>query len=91
MNILFWGLTVGALGKVLVAIGILKVHQIMALEQRINDRVIHSFDFEKGLTILGVIFIFVGYLMELYFYNLTPMLTCHGDECMQAAALILSQ
>lgn len=91
MNILFWGLTIGALGKVLVAIGILKVHHIMALEQRINEKVIHSFAFEKALTILGVIFIFVGYLMELYFYNLTPMLTCTGKECMQAAALILSQ
>jgi hypothetical protein len=91
MNILFWGLTVGVIGKILVAVGIIKVHHIMALERRIDAKVIRSFAFEKTLTYLGILFIIVGYLMELYFYGLTPMLTCYGDECLQAAATLLSQ
>lgn len=91
MNLLFWGLTIGAIGKILVAIGILKVHHIMALERRIDAKVIRSFAFEKTLTYLGIICIIAGYVMELYFYGLTPMLTCHGEDCIQAAGAVLSQ
>jgi pilus assembly protein TadC len=91
MNILFWGLTVGVFGKVLVALAILKVHHIMAEERKIDNRVIRSFAFEKTITILGVVAIIIGYMMELYFYGLTPLLTCHGTECTQAASAILSQ
>ena len=91
MNILFWGLTVGVLGKVLVALAILRVHHIMAEEGKIDNRVIKSFAFEKTLTILGVVAIIVGYLMELYFYGLTPLLTCQGSDCSMAASVILSQ
>ena len=91
MNILFWGLTFGTIGKILVAVAILKVHHVMAEEHKIDARVIRSFAFEKAITFTGVVFILVGYLCEIYFYDLTPMLTCHGDDCMQAASLILSQ
>lgn len=92
MSILFWGLTVGTIGKILVAIGILRVHTIMAEEQKIDARVIRSFAVEKSVTALGLILILAGYLLEVYFYGLTPLLSCHGDECTQAAAaLILSQ
>lgn len=92
MSILFWGLTVGTIGKIMVAIGILRVHNIMAQEQKIDDRVIRSFSVEKTVTALGVVFILLGYILEVYFYGLTPLLSCHGEECAQAAAtLILSQ
>lgn len=91
MNLLFWGLTVGVVGKILVAVGILKVHHIMAMEGRIDAKVIRSFDFEKALTYLGILFIITGYLMELYFYGLTPMLTCHGADCILPASATLSQ
>lgn len=91
MNLLFWGLTVGVVGKVMVAVAILKVHHIMAMERRIDAKVIRSFDFEKSLTYLGILFIVTGYLMELYFYGLTPMLTCHGADCILPASTILSQ
>ncbi|OGG66723.1 hypothetical protein A3I99_04855 [Candidatus Kaiserbacteria bacterium RIFCSPLOWO2_02_FULL_45_11b] len=91
MNLLFWGLTVGVIGKILVAIGIIKVHHIMALERSIDAKVIRSFAFEKTLTYLGIIFIVVGYLMELYFYGAITMLTCHGTDCIQTASAVLSQ
>jgi len=79
------------MGKILVAVGILKVHHIMAMERRIDAKVIRSFAFEKTLTYLGILFIVTGYLMELYFYGLTPLLTCYGTDCMQAANALLSQ
>lgn len=91
MNILFWGLTVSVIGKILVAVGILRVHYVMALEQRIDEKVIRSFAFEKTLTYIGIFLIVAGYVMEIYFYGLTPLLTCTALECTDAAAVILSQ
>jgi hypothetical protein len=92
MNLLFWGITTGVIGEILVAIAILRVHHIMAEERRIDARVIRSFSLEKLITLLGVSAIVIGYFMEVYFYGLTPLLTCHAADC--AAALgsaVLSQ
>lgn len=72
MTILFWALTLGVFGKVLVAIGILKVHYVMAMEKSIDEIVIRSFVLEKILTVLGIGFIVAGYGLELYFYQLWP-------------------
>jgi hypothetical protein len=70
MSILFWGLTIGVIGKILVAIGILKVHYVMAMEKSIDEIVIRTFVLEKILTIIGVLLIIFGYLLELYFYEM---------------------
>jgi pilus assembly protein TadC len=91
MSILFWGLTIGTIGKVFVALCILRVHQIMAEEQKIDARVIRSFKTEKAFTAIGVVLIVIGYVLEIYFYGLTPLLSCYGTECSQAAAALLSQ
>lgn len=92
MNLLFWGLTVSMVGKVLLAVGVLKAHAQIVHEHRIDDKVLETFRFEKWITILGLIFILLGYSMEIYFYEVdTPLFSCSGDECMEAAALLLSQ
>ncbi len=91
MNLLFWGLTVSVLGKILVAVGILRVHYVMAMEQRIDEKVIRSFAFEKTLTYIGILLVILGYFLEVYFYGLTPLLTCSAEECADMAAVILSQ
>ena len=91
MNLLFWGMTISVVGKILVAVGILRVHTVMALEQRIDDKVIRSFAFEKTLTYIGILLILTVYFLEIYFYGLTPLLTCSALECTDAAAIILSQ
>jgi hypothetical protein len=81
---LFWGLTLGVIGKVLIAVGILRVHYVMALEHRIDEKVISSFALEKTFTIIGIFLLFLGYFLEMYFYGLTPMLTCEVGECAAA-------
>lgn len=81
MSLLFWGLTLGVFGKLLLAIGILKVHLVMEKERRIGDKVIHSFHLEKVLTVVGVLCIVIGYFMEIYFYNGANLLSCHGSDC----------
>ena len=91
MNILFWGLTISMVGKVLVAGGVIVAHSSIAKERRIDDRVLGYFKIERELTIIGLILIMLGYFMEVYFYGLTPLLTCTLEECGHAAAVILSQ
>jgi hypothetical protein len=91
MNILFWGLTIGMIGKVMLAIGVLIAHSELAHERRIDSRVLRSFRLEHTLTVTGLVLIVVGYLMEIYFYNFLHMIDCFGPDCAMSAALLLSQ
>ena len=85
MNLLFWGLTISVIGKMLLAAGVIIAHTELAHERRIDTEVLKSFRLEMWLTVLGVVLIVLGYAMEIYFYGVTPLLTCTGAEC--AAAL----
>jgi hypothetical protein len=94
MNLLFWGLTISMLGKVLLAIGVLKAHSQIAHEHRIDAKVLRTFRTEMWITIAGLIFILAGYGMEVVFYGFeTPFFTCslHNNCEEEAAALILSR
>lgn len=81
MNLLFWGLTLSVIGKGMLALGIIWVHITMANERRIDAEVIKAFRKETVITIIGFALIVIGYLMEIYFYGFTDMLTCSGAEC----------
>jgi hypothetical protein len=85
MSLLFWGLTFGVVGKCLLAIGILRVHYVMARERVIGDDVILSFHNEKFVTFVGIALIVVGYLLELFFYHEVHLITCSGPNCMAGA------
>jgi hypothetical protein len=91
MNLLFWGLTISVIGKVMVAVGVLIAHSELAHEKKIDSRVLKSFRLEHTLTVTGLILILGGYLMEIYFYDFVSMLTCSGADCALNAAVILSQ
>jgi uncharacterized membrane protein YidH (DUF202 family) len=84
MNILFWGLTIGVIGKIMLAVGILIAHSGIVKEQKIDLAVLKGFKLEHTLTIIGIILIILGYFMEVYFYGFTPFLTCSGAECSAA-------
>lgn len=89
MNLLFWGLTVSLIGKVLLAAGVLLAHSEIEHEHRIDEKVIMMFHKERILTILGILLIVFGYALEIYFYGFTTnMLTCSGEECGAAAAML---
>ena len=82
MNFLFWGLTISVVGKLFLAIGVLKAHSEIAHEHRIDAKVLRTFRTERWLTIIGIALIVLGYGLEIYFYGFTPFLTCSGEECM---------
>lgn len=92
MNLLFWGLTISVIGKVMLATGVLIAHSELAHERRVDQLVIKSFRIERILTVTGLLLIIGGYALEISFYGFdTPFLTCFGEECEVAAAAILSQ
>lgn len=91
MNLLFWGLTISMVGKVMLATGVLIAHSELAHEKQIDSLVLKSFRIEKILTIVGLILIIGGYFMEIYFYGFdTSLLTCSGVECDGVAAAAIT-
>ena len=91
MNILFWGLTIGVIGKVLLAAGVLMAHSKLAHEHKIDLKVLRAFRIEHTITIIGIILIIIGYFLEVHFYGFTPFLTCEGTECAAALNAAFSQ
>ena len=91
MNLLFWALTIGVIGKVLLAVGVLIAHTELAHERKIDQLVLKSFRLEHSLTIAGIILIVAGYGMEIYFYDFFSMLTCHGEDCALTASVLFSR
>lgn len=81
MNLLFWGLTVGTIGKVVLGIAVLRVHAGILHEHRIDGVVLQAIKKEKWVTIVGVALIVTGYFLEVAFYGYTPFLSCTGTEC----------
>lgn len=93
MNLLFWGLTTGTIGKVMLAVGVLKAHGQIVHEHRIDRKVIKTFKTERWLTIVGLLLIVLGYGMEVYFYDFINLLSCEPGACTAALgeALKLAQ
>ncbi len=89
MNILFWGLTIGVIGKVLLAIGVLRVHSRIVSERGIDQKVLKDFMIERITTVIGIILIVTGYLLEIYFYDFASFLTCEGANCATSAGFIM--
>ena len=91
MNFLFWGLTIGVIGKILIAVGILRVHYVMAMEKSIDEIVIRSFRFEKLLTYTGIVLLIIGYVLEVYYYGDSNLLMCQFGTCRETADTLISQ
>lgn len=81
MNLLFWGLTISLLGKILLAVGVLVAHHKIAHEHQIDAEVLRSFRMEFIVTGIGIGLIVFGYLLEIYFYHAASLLSCTGVEC----------
>lgn len=82
INIFFVALTLSLIGKVLLAFGVLMAHTQLAHEHRVDARVIKSFRLEKALTIIGVLLIIVGYVLEIHFFGgFGNFWTCGEADC----------
>jgi hypothetical protein len=81
MNILFWGITLGTLGKVIIGLAVLRVHMKIFEERKIDGAVLKSIRIEHVLTLLGIALILLGYLLEVAFYNGVNLFSCSGLSC----------
>jgi hypothetical protein len=72
MTILFWGLTLGFLGKVLLAISVIMVHGKIVHEHKIDRAVIKEMRHERNLAIGAIVLVLLGYLLEVVFYGFVP-------------------
>jgi hypothetical protein len=80
MNLLFWGMTLGVVGKVLVVLAVLHMHHSLVKEHRIDRRVILTYRQERVLTFIGLTLIVLGYALEVYFFGPTNLFNCSGLE-----------
>ncbi len=81
MDWLFWGMTMGVVGKVLVVLAVLHMHASLVREHKIDRKVVLSYRQERVMTFLGLILIVAGYLLEIYFFGYTPFSDCLGVGC----------
>jgi hypothetical protein len=81
MNILFWGLTIGTIGKIIVGLAVLRVHMKIFEERKIDSAVLKYIRVEHALTVLGIALIMLGYILEVAFYSGADLFTCASAEC----------
>lgn len=86
MSLLFWGLTLSTLGKVIVVLAVLHMHHSLVKEHRVDRRVILSYHQERILTFIGLLLIVIGYVMEVAFYGPSNYLTCEAGVCTHTVA-----
>ncbi|OGG55392.1 hypothetical protein A3D62_03365 [Candidatus Kaiserbacteria bacterium RIFCSPHIGHO2_02_FULL_49_11] len=68
-NVLFWGLTLGIIGKVLLGVTVIAVHLKIVKEHKIDGVVLKEMRRERNLAIVGIIFMIVGYILEVLYYQ----------------------
>ena len=74
MDLLFWGLTLGVVGKVLLGTTVILVHLKIVKEQKIDSMVIKEMRHERNLAFAAIILIVLGYILEIVFYGFIPFL-----------------
>jgi len=86
MSLLFWGLTLGVIGKVFLGITVMMVHWKIVKEHRIDRKVLREMRRERNIALLAIIFIIAGYILELAFYGYLPADGCGFatvEECVR--------
>lgn len=86
MSMLFLGMTLSVIGKVMLGLAIIWVHITMSTERSIDEEVIKAFRRETYITVAALLLIAAGYLLEIYgLGGFDALLNCEGAAC--AAAL----
>ncbi len=62
----FAAITFDIIGKVMIAYTALRVHWRVRREHKIDMRVFREMQLEHVIGLLGIVFIVVGYLLEVY-------------------------
>jgi len=69
MDLLFWGLTIGIIGKILIGFSVVNVHWHVIKEKKIDKDVLWAMKRERWIAVVGVAFMVSGYLLEIIFHQ----------------------
>ncbi len=69
MDLLFWGLTLGIVGKVILGLTVVSVHWKIVKEHKIDGAVLKEMRKERNFAIAGIVFMVLGYILEVLFYD----------------------
>ncbi len=72
---LYVGLTLGTVGKLILGYAVLRVHSFILKEHKIDGVVLRAMRGERYITLVGIICILLGYVLEMYFYGTTSLLS----------------
>lgn len=64
MSLALIGLTLGTVGKILVVLSVLHMHHSLIVEHKVDKNVILSYKQERILTVIGLLLIVAGYVLE---------------------------
>jgi len=66
LTILIIGITLDVIGTILIAYTVLRVHTRAREERAIDSRVINEMKRERARTIVGIVFIIIGYVFQMF-------------------------
>ncbi len=66
---LFWGLTLGVIGKVLLGATVIMVHSKITHEKHIDGIVLMEMKRERTIAMFAIFLMIIGYALELAFYG----------------------
>jgi len=66
LTILIIGITLDVIGTILIAYIVLQVHSRVRQERVIDSSVINEMKKERAASILGIVFIIVGYIFQMF-------------------------
>ena len=66
LTILIIGITFDVIGTILIAYTVLRVHNRAREERAIDSRVINEMKKERAMSIVGIVFIIIGYIFQMF-------------------------
>ena len=60
------GITLDVIGTILIAYTVLRVHNRAREERAIDSRVINEMKKERAMSIVGIVFIVIGYIFQMF-------------------------
>ena len=66
LTILIIGITLDVIGTILIAYTVLRVHNRTREERAIDSRVINEMEKERATSIVGIVFIIIGYIFQMF-------------------------
>ena len=66
LTILIIGITFDVIGTILIAYTVLRVHNRAREERAIDSRVINEMKKERATSIVGIVFIIIGYIFQMF-------------------------